>query len=187
MIIGIGHRMRSGKDTLAKMISEEIGSERCYMDSFAKGLKDTILQLFPMVKKRHVYGDDKNEIIPGVNIRGNPCSARDLMQYFGTEVCRRMYADIWVNQLIARASMQTKIVICTDVRFPNEASAIKANNGILIKVEREGSPHSDHESENLLSNYSEWDFIVSNNGTLEDLREEVRRIVNECNGIKGST
>lgn len=112
--------------------------------------------------------------------------------------------------------------IISDVRFPNEAKAIKDRNGILIRVNRfcydsledflvchpdekvskeavkivgnhEGDysglttkllaiPESSlyfskHESEVALDNYNDWDYVIDNNGTIEDLIEKVKQIL----------
>lgn len=178
MIIGIGHRMRSGKNTLAEFIAEAIPN--VVIDAFAVGLKNTLLQLFPMIKPDHLFGDDRSSIIPGIKINGKEANSREIMQYFGTEVCRSMYADVWANQLIHRAEMQKdKIIICADVRFPNEAAAIKRHGGILIKVERDNIAVSDHISEHLLDNYNGWDHIIQNNSSLEHLKSEALRLAAE--------
>jgi hypothetical protein len=85
--------------------------------------------------------------------------------------------------------------IITDVRFPNEAQAIKDKGGILIRVNRidanemrdnkiigfkesDGSitPYN-HPSETALDNYEEFDYIINNNGTIDELIEQVRAIL----------
>ena len=71
--------------------------------------------------------------------------------------------------------------IITDVRFPNEAKAIKAKGGIIIKINRtnntiETSGIQKHESEIALDNYK-FDDIIENDGTLEDLFYKVHEII----------
>lgn len=67
--------------------------------------------------------------------------------------------------------------IISDVRFPNEAEAIKDRNGILIRVNRSIELESMHESEKALDNYNDWDYVIDNNGTIEDLIEKVKEIL----------
>ena len=97
--------------------------------------------------------------------------------------------------------------ILTDCRFPNECEAIKKRNGILIKIDRPfrfrfpeitekflQSGHIDineylketdfemykklnHESETALDNYTDFDYIITNDGTIEDLVEKIRLIL----------
>lgn len=86
--------------------------------------------------------------------------------------------------------------IITDVRFPNEAQVIKERNGIIIRVTRgqydpkctcglKASEHHanhgfikapEHESETALDDY-DFDYIIDNNGTIEELIEKVRQIL----------
>ena len=117
--------------------------------------------------------------------------------------------------------------IITDVRFPNEAKAIKDKGGILIRVNRdnwkpkageiidmkifsnyssvtythtdeEGNhygvgtdgfkykskiirKYKEHESETALDDYQDWDYIIENDGTVEDLIEKVKEIYGTIN------
>lgn len=78
--------------------------------------------------------------------------------------------------------------IITDVRFPNEAQAIKERGGIVIRVNRpadnkittfmklQGIGLIEHPSETALDDY-EFDEVIINDGTLEDLKEKVRAIL----------
>lgn len=83
--------------------------------------------------------------------------------------------------------------IITDVRFPNEAKAIKDRKGITIRINREIKhqvealggrtdvpegyfPTNQHESETALDDY-EFDYMIDNNGTIENLIEKVRQIL----------
>ncbi len=65
----------------------------------------------------------------------------------------------------------------TDVRFPNEYESIKKRRGILIRIERENSYKINHESECALDKYT-FDYVIENNGTLEELIEKVKNIIN---------
>lgn len=84
--------------------------------------------------------------------------------------------------------------IITDVRFPNEVKAVKSRKGILIRVNR--SSHiikkdiytfkdgeskiiaiPEHPSETGLDNYDGFDYVIDNNGTIEELVEKVRMIL----------
>lgn len=69
--------------------------------------------------------------------------------------------------------------ICTDMRFPNEMDAVKEREGITIRVNRsssiltEGIPHP---SETALDN-AKFDYVIDNNGTIDELVEKVREIL----------
>lgn len=72
------------------------------------------------------------------------------------------------------------IIVCDDVRFDNEAEAIKSLGGIIIKLESKKSEErneakdgiSGHVSENGLD-LKHVDYIIENNGTVEDLKQSL--------------
>lgn len=86
--------------------------------------------------------------------------------------------------------------IITDVRFPNEAQAIKDRGGIVIRVNRfseeqkiallkaranrpnnaiELALKEEHPSETALDNY-EFDHVVENNGSIEELVDKIKSL-----------
>ncbi len=67
--------------------------------------------------------------------------------------------------------------IISDVRFPNEAKAVKDKDGILIRLNRNIRLESVHESETALDGYNDWDYVIENNGAIEDLIEKVKQIL----------
>ena len=82
--------------------------------------------------------------------------------------------------------------IITDTRFPNELKAVKDRDGITIRVNRPFLDHwikkeewdletkgvLPHESETALDN-AEFDYVIQNDGTLEELVNKVREIYNK--------
>lgn len=82
--------------------------------------------------------------------------------------------------------------IISDLRFPNEFKAIKDRGGICIRINRGkeywndpewlagkkvySQPISLHPSETALDN-AEFDYIINNSGTLEELLEQVRTML----------
>lgn len=67
--------------------------------------------------------------------------------------------------------------IISDVRFLNEVRAIIKREGLLIRVERDLSNTSNHESEIALDDFQEWDYIIDNTGSLEELIDKVKDIL----------
>lgn len=113
------------------------------------------------------------------------------------------YKNKWSNLNLARIN-NNEITgeeypnwIITDMRFPNEYQAVKQRGGITIRVNRYNStcvcvddssldcltPCSrkpQHESEVALDHVTDWDYVIDNSGTIEELVEKVRTIlVNE--------
>lgn len=113
---------------------------------------------------------------------------RMLLQAIGTDLFRNQLLDnIWVNALMAdyfadfKDESKNSNWIITDLRFPNEARAIKDKGGILIRVDRyditgQGKLNP-HTSETALDDYQDFDYIIDNFGTIEDLIEKVRKIL----------
>jgi hypothetical protein len=78
--------------------------------------------------------------------------------------------------------------VVPDVRFPNEARAIKNWGGLLIRVDRAVAGASGgiegHASENSLISWTDWDVVIPNNRTLEDLENcvaDTMRAIKEPN------
>ncbi len=126
----------------------------------------------------------------------NKKTYRWFLQTFGTEVGRSIQKDIWVNSLFSeymainvekRADIGGAIDysdcnfpnwIISDLRFLNEAKAIKDRNGIIIKVKRGLESTETHISEIELHKIIP-DYEINNNGNIEELYKSVSTILNE--------
>lgn len=99
------------------------------------------------------------------------------LQYFGTNVCRSFVDNTWVNSTI-QSLHKGLDYICTDVRFPNEADAIRSNGGIVIRIEREVcNQHSNsHISEIAMDGYGKYNYEIHNNGTLEEFHTKIEEL-----------
>lgn len=123
---------------------------------------------------------------------------RLLLQLLGTDCGRKIiHNNIWVNALMSEYKQtdyrsfgdpdDSNIVmpdwVITDVRFPNEANSIKEKGGVNIRVNRPNmfdaaikSTKIEHESETALD-YYKFDYVIENNGTIEDLIIKVQSIL----------
>lgn len=124
---------------------------------------------------------------------------RQLLQQIGTEVMRdAIHPNIWVNALFNDYYKSIKELnpfedpipyfeknakypnwIITDLRFPNELKAVKEKKGITIKVNRDLQKESDdysHISKTALDD-AEFDYVINNNETIDDLIKSVREIL----------
>lgn len=132
---------------------------------------------------------------------------RKLLQFIGTECGRKLiHPNIWVNatmvdykylwkstgkELVLPKSeyedsndITTPNWIITDTRFPNEAKAIKDRGGIIIRVERPNMISNDnHSSETSLDNYTNFDAIIINDGSIEYLINAVKTLLIKFNII----
>ena len=113
-------------------------------------------------------------------------SPRQILQMLGTEFGRQMiHEDIWVMRtmlavLSARRANRHGVVI-TDVRFDNEAVAIREEGGVIFEVVRPGAAclaanAASHASEAGISREHIL-ATISNCGTLDDLNAAVDEAV----------
>lgn len=104
-------------------------------------------------------------------------SGRRYLQVYGTEAHREVFGDsFWIDAALDGYDYQELLVV-TDCRFPNEAEAIHAFDGVVCRVERPAERReSSHVSERPLPD--EFIHVVlRNDGTLDDLRDGVRSMM----------
>jgi hypothetical protein len=131
------------------------------------------------------YGSDQQKnSITNIEINGQKSSAREVMQYVGTDVFRNMKKDVWVSSTINKIiKNQSRLSIISDCRFPNEVSSIKNIGGKVLRLSR--SPYkSDHISENILDedkyDWSNFDYIAYNSDqSLQDYLNSISLIATE--------
>ena len=134
------------------------------------------IELFDLDPK-HVYGTDTQKN----SLTKYNMTVREFLQYFGTDVMRKIKDTIWVDYTIKRIEQEkTSIAIIPDVRFPNEVEAIKKANGIVIRLDRDVY-NDDHFCETALDkekyNWSNFDYIIeNNNSSLSDLCKSLEKI-----------
>lgn len=191
MIIGISGYARTGKDTIADILTEEFGFERL---AFTDKLRECVYALNPMIgfwkdnglpdeyyptEIRTKYLQDVIDQYgwDGVKSTYWGPEVRRLLQRFGTEVGRNILGqNVWVDATFAVTDV-TKNYIITDCRFGNEALGILEKGGKMWRVNRPGvGPVNDHISEIGLDDFP-FDATINNDGSLTDLRESVRMLI----------
>lgn len=172
MLIGITGQKFSGKSTVAKMLSEMLGYK---VVSFADKLKDITCVLSGCTREQLENYDFKEcELVPN-HLKpycGNAefPTYRAFLQHFGSEVMRGINDSIWIDCTLDNCGENA---IISDVRFPNEAKAIKEQGGIIIRVEREGLQSSDTHSSETAMKQIVPDVIIDNNRDLRALYSNV--------------
>lgn len=80
------------------------------------------------------------------HLKETPCdllcgkTPRQAMQWLGTEFGRDMIGpDLWIRAWKAALARTSGPVVVDDCRFPNEAAAIRAAGGVMIRIERPGA------------------------------------------------
>lgn len=166
IIIGIAGPARSGKNEISKYL---VKYHSFHEDSFAMPIRQSAIALLGLSGLDEL-DDIKQE--PHDTLGGK--TPREYMQLMGTEFGRNMvFADIWVRGLINRTKKYERVVI-SDVRFDNEAEAIKSAGGIIIHVDRPTVriEQSSHASEAGI-NPKMIDFRIINDETLDDLYKNI--------------
>jgi len=170
MIIGLVGYARVGKDTLADLLVEEYGYEK---RSFAQPMRDALYALNPSLgdygRVQTVideYGWDGYKKYPEFD------EIRELMQRLGTEVGRNQFGDdFWIKQAMA-VDLGNNYVF-SDVRFSNEAFAIRKAGGVIIRLKRDGvGPANDHESE-LGIDKIDIDMVIENQTPEQSLQQVI--------------
>ena len=232
-LIGISGKINSGKDTVGKILqylsSEEysngnysyasflVDKDSPYqIKKFADKLKDIVCLLIGCTREQLEDGEFKDKPLGkewddshGIN------TPRELLQVLGTDCGRDIiHPNIWVNALFADfednksgwlSGINSNWVV-TDVRFPNEAQAIKDRGGIVIRVNRPFEirvQHSGREDDFTIEMFDpnnekhvtfkkgydlnnhpsetalddyEFDHVIDNNGSIEELIEKVKQL-----------
>lgn len=167
MIVGIAGPKRSGKDTLARLLSSALNVE---VHSFAAPIRQFVAGLLGWTLDEL---EDRKETpvqwLDGV-------TPRQMMQSLGTEWGRQMvHPELWLRSLAARLP-EGGAVVC-DVRFDNEAEAIRKLGGKVIRLSRPGAGQGDdHASERPISDHL-VDFEIANDGTAVQLMEKAMAVL----------
>lgn len=176
-IIGIHGRIGSGKSTLTNMLVQLLNEDGVLSEEryFAAPLKQIAEILFGIGGYTQ---EEKNVYLPEWGM-----TVGEALQKIGTEVMRNNFDEnVWVKAAMKQLHSDY-VYIFSDVRFPNEADAIKERGGILIKlkgdpakVRKNTSRDVKHASETALDNYEGWDLVFDNSGTILKLKEFALKI-----------
>ena len=196
MIIALSGKFRSGKDTVAQMISLKLISKNIVTRrvAFADSLKE-IVEIITGEKRSIVNGKyfsypvydftekQKNNFLDGWGL-----TLGTMLQKLGTDVLRDGFnKQIWINCVINKIKdlPPEEIVIITDVRFKNELEMLKRKGCVCIRIEgdpikaaEESTRNKQHQSETDLDDMV-FDYHIVNDGSLEDLDKKINIIVDK--------
>jgi hypothetical protein len=174
-IIIVSGRARSGKDTLAKML-QEVFEEEYFLMSYATELKMKVKDDFGLSSEQLNGSLKEVEDNRYPKEDGTFWTPREILQHIGTQGYRTIENNFWVRKLFERVDRnKLNNVIITDGRFPNEIEEPLKRGGFHIRIERpdKESVHGmDHASETSLDGYTNINYTVINDGSLEDLRDK---------------
>jgi hypothetical protein len=203
MIIGICGLIGAGKDTAADYL---VGFHGFRRDSFANTLKDAVSAVFgwdrELIEGRTPEARAWREQVDewwSARLNIPHLTPRWILQYWGTDVLRNnFHDDIWIAALESRLAKRSDHTVISDVRFPNEVKAIRAQGGKIVWIQRGVIPHwydiackankgdakaqlwltdnAIHASETSWAG-TDFDMIINNNGKIEDLYSQIRSLV----------
>lgn len=205
MIIGICGFIGSGKDTVADYL---VNFHEFRRESFASTLKDSVAAVFGwdriMLEGRTKEAREWREQVDpwwAERLAMPTLTPRWVLQYWGTEVCRKgFHDDIWIASLENKLRNSKDHVVISDCRFPNEIQSIRAAGGIIVWVQRGELPDwydlavDANQGKNIAINDlkmrkihasetawvgTEFDVVLDNNGSIDDLYNHAKSIVSD--------
>jgi hypothetical protein len=207
MIVGLVGLIGSGKDTAADFLVNQFNFKR---ESFAGHLKDIVSIVFnwdrELLEGRTASSRQwREQADPWWSNRlGFTVTPRWVLQYWGTEVLRNhFHNDIWIASLEKKLSVNTRDIVITDCRFPNEIAVLKKLNAKICRVIRGPDPKWFRNAQTFMlstedSNYlqakqviielgihaseyswvnTDFDQIIDNNSTIEHLYKQLAEII----------
>lgn len=178
-VIVLSGYARAGKDTVADILVQDHGYKKV---AYADRLRECTYALNPIVAFKHDGPTFLQSVIDVYGWEGYKKSEysdeiRRLIQRLGTEVGRNLISEnVWVNATLASIEGQENVVI-SDGRFDNEVQPVRYRGGVSWGVTRDGVVAlNNHSSENGVSE-SLIDYTLENNGTIEDLRQNVANML----------
>jgi hypothetical protein len=94
--------------------------------------------------------------------RSGLMTAREFLQVYGTDICRAIYDNCWVDATTRSIKEDnTQFAIITDVRFPNEVKGIEDVGGNVVRLTRQITDKDTHLSETALDNYK-FKYVIDN-------------------------
>jgi hypothetical protein len=203
-IVGLIGKKRSGKDTFAARLISDHGFERL---AFADALRYSALAADPLiVVEPDEVGPLRDAGFPvgasRLAAEGKPVrlsliveavgweaakavrEVRRTLQDFGQGVRLHVDLDVWLRPVIERAKAAPFPVVVTDVRYRNEADAIQAAGGFLVRITRPAPEPSaadalaQHSSEVDLDGRA-TDYRIDNVGTIAALHLQADELVEQ--------
>ena len=168
----ISGKARNGKDTITDFIINE------YQKRSKKAIRLAFGDYIKMYAKKISDWDGREETKP-----------RELLQNLGTELIRNEIDELFFVKRICDDirvySYFFDVLVVSDVRMKNEIEIPERlfDNVIKINIVRPNleSPLTEsqqhHQTECDLDNYNNYDKIVVNDGTLEELEKKIEKLI----------
>jgi molybdopterin-guanine dinucleotide biosynthesis protein len=175
-VIAFTGKKRSGKTSLVSAFMAEVGDMgyTAVRVGFKQALLDQVKTHFPdfLRAETKTWGielDDVDRLL-----EEKPGNIRQFLQNYGTDLFRNQDANYWTNKWVTSVlDMPVDFVLVDDLRFMNEAAAVKNLGGVIIRIKRPSVGDSDtHQSE------TEMDLIPAD---FEITEEDLNLAIHQSN------
>jgi len=190
--IAISGKANCGKNTVAEMLVDYLKykNSKEKIVALADPMKRIVQMMFPEASDECLYGPSelRSQTISDKfkDKNNNVLTHRQALIDLGA-FGRQYNSNIWLNCLVEDCNQSKDIdtYIVSDVRFINEFNYLKAAGFVMIRVLRIDSAKIDDvsEKEQDAIKDSEFDYVIENNKTLDDLRKDVKRLSLKINGL----
>lgn len=164
-VVIISGKQFSGKDTVASVLND-------VLEDF---------KLAPLADAIKIeFGEEKNLTFNEID-RNKPLYRTELIE-LGTRR-RQKDKNYWINKVL---SMEGNLII-SDVRLQHELETFKKFDAIAIRVEAKREERAKRGRIVEENDYTEidldsedgWDYVIENNGTIEELKEQALKVAEE--------
>jgi hypothetical protein len=174
MIFAFGHRKQQGKDTCVNILADYMNKHTMVdpvICSFARPLYACCKELVPEFFSKSFY--DAHPERKEVKIDRLGKSPRQILIDVGQSLKQTLGPDCFARAVLSRELEQWERMLISDLRFPVEAKMVREKGGVLIKVVRPTIMVEGDSVDDVMEEWTDWDEVIVNDGTLEDLRGKV--------------
>ena len=135
------------------------------------------------------YMEHDNKVLAPYNIKDlrltqhaeGAMTARELMQYFGTDIMRKIKDNVWPDLCLNQIKQDnSNLAVIGDCRFKNEIDAVQTAGGKVIGLTKNAHASDGHASEQIANYLDDCDYVVDNeNMTIEEQCQAVLEKVKE--------